>query len=136
MAPEVVLAIGIILSVASYFVKNFVLEPVLNYRIVKGRIQNRLKFYGNVLTNSGLPEDTVADARTTMRELSCELEEAYAAIGLREALARVRILPSKSAINDAGSSLIFLSNAANNERYLDATDKAMDDIRKTLKLLA
>jgi hypothetical protein len=68
MTSAWVLAIGIVVSVLAYFMKNFVLQPMLEYRAVKGRIQNRLKYYSNVMTNSGLPDETARErGRTTTK---------------------------------------------------------------------
>lgn len=118
------------------FAKSIVLEPMLEYRAVKGRIQNQLKYHANVLTNSGLSDETARNARTAMRQLSCDLEERYYAIGLRNQLAYLRLLPSRKAISEAGSSLIFLSNAANTVGKEGENDEAMKEVRRTLGLLA
>lgn len=136
MTSEWVLAIGIVVSVVAYFAKTLVLEPILEYRAVKGRIQNQLKYHANVLTNSGLSEELGREAGTAMRQLSCDLEESYYAIGLRDYLSRIRVLPSRVAISEAGSSLIYLSNAANMTGRESDNDEAMRNVRQTLGILA
>jgi len=136
LSSEWVLAIGIFVSVVAYFLKNLVLQPMLEYRAVKGRIQNQLKYHANVLTNSGLPDEMAREARTAMRQLSCDLEERYHAIGLRDHLSRLRLLPSRKAISEAGSSLIYLSNAANTIGRESENDEAIGKVRQTLGILA
>lgn len=136
MASAWVLTIGIVVSIVAYFAKTLVLEPMLEYRAVKGRIQNQLKYYANVITNSGLPEELGREASTAMRQLSCDLEERYYAIGLRSLLSRVRVLPSRVAVSEAGSSLIYLSNAANTTGREIKNDEAMRDVRRALGILA
>jgi hypothetical protein len=131
-----VLVIGIFVSAVAYFAKTLVLEPILEYRAVKGRIQNQLKYHANILTNSGLPEELGCDASTAMRQLSCDLEERYYAIGLRDFLSRIRVLPSRAAIGEAGSSLIYLSNAANTTGRESDNDEAMRNVRQALGILA
>jgi hypothetical protein len=131
-----VLVIGIVVSVVAYFAKTLVLEPILEYRAVKGRIQNQLKYHANVLTNSGLPEELGRKAGTAMRQLSCDLEERYYAIGLRDFLSLIRVLPSRVAISKAGSNLIYLSNAANTTGRESDNDEAMRNVRQALGILA
>jgi len=131
-----VLTIGIFVSVVAYFAKNLVFQPMLEYRAVKGRIQNQLKYHSNVLTNSGLSDETAREACAAMRQLSCDLEERYYAIGLRDHLSRLRLLPSSKAISEAGSSLIFLSNAGSTLGREIENNEAMDNVRRTLGILA
>ena len=136
MAGAWVLIIGIFVSVVAYFAKTLVLEPILEYRAVKGRIQNQLKYHANILTNSGQPGELGREASTAMRQLSCDLEERYYAIGLRDFLSRVRFLPSRAAIGEAGSSLIYLSNAANTTGRESDNDEKMRSVRQALRILA
>lgn len=131
-----VVAIGVAVSVAAYFAKNFVLQPMLEYRAVKGRVQNRLKYYANVITNSGLPDEMGREASAAMRNLSCDLEEAYYAIGLHDQLSRLRVLPSRAAISGAATSLIYLSNAANTVGSESRNDEELKSVRQTLRILA
>ncbi len=136
MAGAWVLIIGIFVSVVAYFAKTLVLEPILEYRAVKGRIQNQLKYHANILTNSGRPGELGREASTAIRQLSCDLEERYYAIGLRDFLSRVRFLPSRAAIGEAGSSLIYLSNAANTTGRESDNDEKMRSVRQALRILA
>lgn len=113
MDQALVLLIGFLASIATYLAKTFVVEPLLRFRAVRCRIQNQLKFYSNAITNSGLDEDVVKKARVALRQLSCDLEETYSAIGLRAWLAAARAVPKPQSVDEAGTKLIYLSNATN-----------------------
>lgn len=54
MDQSLVILLGFLASIGAYLSKAFVIEPLLRFRAVRGRIQNRLKFYSNVITSSGL----------------------------------------------------------------------------------
>lgn len=133
MQETLVLVVGFCASIGAYLSKTFVLEPLLRFRAVKGRIQNRLKFYSNVITNSGLGAETELETRVSLRQLSCDLEEAYYAVGLRSMVSGLGMMPRSDAVENAAINLIFLSNAANmrgkerqNHDAIEAVETALE----------
>lgn len=129
-----IFATGIIIATISYVLKNFTFEPLLEYREVKGKIQNRLKYYSNKITNSGLPEDVVKDARAELRRLSCDLEEKYWAISFKKVLVIIRLLESREIINKTAKSLIYLSNSSNERDTEIKNHHTIEEIKNNLGL--
>lgn len=124
-------AIGAFIAVVSYFSKNFILEPVLEFRKVKGKIQNKLKFYAN---KNHAEDESIRDEITKeYRQLSCDLEESYFAISFRRALSKVRFLPEIDKVGEAASNLIGLSNSVGTKDYEDISNY-QKTIKRNLKI--
>ena len=71
---------GIFAAMIAYFSKNFIFEPLLEFRKVKGRIHNRLKYHSNIITNGEFPVIITKPIREELRQLSCDIEEKYYSI--------------------------------------------------------
>jgi len=129
---------GVFVFIVSQYILRFVIEPIQEYNRVIAKIDNKLKFYSNIIVNppsSGqLSEDYLA-AKRDLRELSCELEVSYKALPFK------KLRFHKKAIAEAVEGLIWLSNATG---YKDETGTvnvpllAADKIKKVrtnLKIL-
>jgi len=125
---------GVILLFIGEYMKSFVLEPIKQYRGVIGKIDNKLKYYSNRITNSGLPEDYIKEARESLRNLSCDLESAYKQIPSWSVQMIIFNLPCRKQVSDAATKLIYLSNAAGDRGEELHNNNEMKAIRKLLKI--
>ena len=126
---------AILSAVIAYLAKNFVLEPLLELRKVRGRIQNRLKYHSNIITNGEFPADVIRPIREELRQLSCDLEEAYFAMGLRRWFPTFLKIPTGEDVSEAARQLIFLSNSTGNSRHIMQNDEAMNKIKEKLRII-
>ena len=100
---------GVLVYVLSQIIEKFFLDPILKYNEVKGKIDNKLKFYSNVIANPGiLPDETYLECSNILRELSCELEATYKQIPVKKIL--VIKLDSPENVSNSARLLIELSN--------------------------
>ncbi len=107
--------LGVIIASIAYLLKNFLFDQALEYQKAKGRVQNKLKYYSDVICGANINEDLVQETRSEMRQLSCDLEERYFAILILARTGPVRLffdLPSKEDVTEAAKKLIYLSNSA------------------------
>ncbi len=127
----VVLA-GYIAALLAYFAKNFMFEPLLEFKRVKGNIQNRLKYNSNKYFN-GFPPEISRDSFDELRQLSCDLEEKYFAISLKKTFIIARVIPKETILSEVAREMIFISNSPdldNNKEKREAFYK----IKKELHL--
>lgn len=122
---------GITLLIISEYIKSFVLEPIKQYKGVVGKIDNKLKFYSNRITNSGLPDVLIREARESLRDLSCDLESVYKQIPAP--FAYIFRLPCRKQVSDAATKLIYLSNTAGEQ---GEELKNYEEMGKTRELLS
>lgn len=125
---------GIVVAAVSYLSKNFLFDQILEYKRVKGRIGNRLRYYENVITNAGIDEDILQEMWSELRQLSCDLEESYSAIpNLVMPVRFILGVPSQEAVGAACSNLIFLSNGAGRRHeHIDQNYLSLDRVRRAL----
>ena len=97
-------------AVVSYLSKTFVVEPLVHFNAVRGRVHRELKFYANVPGNN-VKKELQDEAGRALRRLSSELDAAYRAVGLNKLLISIRLIPSEKSIHEASRGLIFLSNS-------------------------
>ena len=126
---------AILSAIFAYFLKNFVFEPLLELRKVRGRIQNRLKYHSNIITNGEFPADVIKPIRDELRQLSCDLEEAYFAIVLRRWFPAFLNVPKGEDVSEVARQLIFLSNSTGNSRHIMQNDEAMNKIKEKLRII-
>lgn len=129
-----IFSIGILVAVIAYYSKNFILEPLLEFRKIKGRIQNSLKFNANKIFNH-ISNDAARELAVELRRLSCDLEEGYYSVTFRKLLVFFRILPSNEALVEISGALMFISNSLNDIECNDEKHKFYDTIKKKLKIL-
>lgn len=125
---------GVILLLLGEYMKNFVLEPIKQYKSVIGKIDNKLKYYSNRITNSGLPEEFIREARESLRDLSCDLESAYKQIPPWSIYVFIFNLPCRKQVSDAAMKLIYLSNAAGERGEELRNNEEMNKTRKLLRI--
>ncbi|MGA2667033.1 MAG: hypothetical protein ABSE91_03000 [Patescibacteria group bacterium] len=69
--------VGTLVFVIGQIVQNFILKPMFEYKKTIGRIDNRLKFYANIIGSQGdknIPRNEKLECARVVRNLSCELE--------------------------------------------------------------
>lgn len=123
---------GVVLLLIGEYLKVFVLEPIKEFKGCIGKIDNKLKFYANRITNSGLPPDFVKEARDSLRNLSCDLESIYKQIP--NLFIYIFRLPCKKQISDAATELIHLSNTAGEQGEEIKNGNIMEKIRNLLTI--
>jgi len=129
-----IFSVGILVAVIAYFAKNFIFEPLLEFRKVKGKIQNRLKYHANIITNGEFPAEIIKPIREELRQLSCDLEEVYYSIALVKTLHFCLGIPNVDELNKIASNLIFLSNSTGSIRNIDKNCETIDSIKDKLRL--
>ena len=103
---------GVAVYIIGEILLKFVLEPLQEYKKVIGKIDNKLKYYANVITNSGLPKDMVDEAVKVLRDISCELEATYKQISFKHFFNKIYVIPKEKQVSDASKSLIYLANSS------------------------
>ena len=129
-----IFAIGIAAAIVAYLAKNFVLEPLMDFRKLRGKIQNRLMYHANIITNDEFPQDFVKPIREELRQLSCDLGEVYFAIPFRSWLWWLFIIPQPKNLDEATRQLIFLSNSTGSKDSVRDNHKSMESVQTILKL--
>jgi len=115
---------GVLVFVLSQYILKFIIEPLQEYKKIIAKIDNKLKFYANIISNPGiLPRDVILEYSDEIRSLSCELEQIYKQIPF--AFLR-RLIKSQQLISDSASRLIRLSNSL----YQGDALRNDEDIRK------
>jgi len=99
---------GTLVFILSEFMQKFFLLPLQKYKEVIAKIDNRLKFYANIISNPGpttvTPRETILECLHMLRNLSCELEAAYKQIPFKTKNRNQKV-------SDAARRLIGLSNS-------------------------
>lgn len=126
--------VGILVAVVAYFAKNFIFEPLLEFRKVRGRIQNSLKYNANKIFNT-IDNSTARDFAEELRRLSCDLEEKHYAIAYRAQLHIFGTLPSADDISEISGALMFISNSLNEIESNKDKHEFYDTIKRKLKIL-
>lgn len=126
---------GTLVLVLGQILQRFVLEPIQSYKKTIGKIDNKLKFYSNILTNNGFKQDFLVEVTDTIRNLSCEIESDYKQIPFIRLLSKLKVVEKKEDVAKVAQGLIFLSNAGgrNNSR-IEKCDDRINEIRCLLKI--
>ena len=99
---------GTLVFTIGQILQKFFLEPIQEYKKTIGKIDNRLKFYHNILTNNTFNKNTIIEITDAMRNLSCDLEANYKQIPLKKVLVNAKLLEPKGDIAKAVQGLIFI----------------------------
>ncbi len=125
---------SVVVARLSYLLTNFTLDPLISYKKVVGRIRNRTLFYANIY-GSKINERHDA-AHSELRQLSCDLDEAYYAIGFRRMLIWLRVTPNQERISSATHALIGLSNSTHNKNLNhDEVEKLKNKLYDALNIV-
>jgi|GEM_PF-1036698 len=109
---------GTLVYTLGSIIEKFILEPVYKYKETIAKIDNKLKFYGDVTGNPGsdYPDREIKlECRAVIRNLSCELESNFKAIPFGWQWTK----EEKYKIADSAKRLIRLSNNIFNPGYFN-----------------
>ena len=127
---------GVLLFILSQYILKFVIEPLQEYKKTIARIDNKLKFYANILANPGITSETnqsqkdkYLECYEVFRSLSCELEVNYKQISFVRG-----IIKSKEKISEAASCLMGLSNGIFRSENLENNNNFINKIRDNLNI--
>lgn len=126
---------GTVVFVLGQILQKFILESIQKYKSTVGRIDNKLKFYANILTNTIFSQDKnmMIEITDTMRNLSCDIESDYKQIPFSVFFSKIRVVENKKNVAKAAQGLIFLSNAGGRrDSGMERCDEKIDEIRKLL----
>jgi len=100
---------GVLIFILSQTIQEFFLKVVQCYYATLGKIDNKLKFYANIISNPGLfKADITTECSKELRSLSCELSAIYNQIPITSLRNKIK---SKELISDSASRLIRLANS-------------------------
>jgi len=126
---------GVIVFVFSQYVLLFILQPIQKFKSTQGKIDNKLKFYSNVIVSGDVLEESIKlETSKEIRNLSCELESNYKQILLRTILSVVKLIPSKKKIAESAKILIFLSNNCARQGQSGTNSDKIKEIRASLSI--
>ncbi len=126
--------ISTIIAAAAYLSKSLIFEPYLRYKATVGKVDNRLKYYSNLIANPGTNPEKARNAADVLRDLSCEFEANYKQLfGFSEYfLYEVLNAPLPIDAAQVAAKLIGLSNSLDD---IDQTSKNSDDLAKIRNIL-
>ncbi len=120
---------GVLVFIIAQVIQKFFIEPIRKYKTNLAKIDNKLKFYADVIGNpGGLPKKIILKCSDEIRNLSCELETSYKQIPFTFLR---KIIKSPKLISDSASLLIRLSNSLYQGDPSNNHDD-MQNIRKNL----
>jgi hypothetical protein len=127
---------GTLVFTLGQIIQKFLLEPLKEYAKVVGTVDNKLKFYANILTSDIFKDDrdTLVEITDTMRNLSCDIESSYKQIPCTNLLSKVGITETQEAVATVAKDLIFLSNAGGRgrDKSIDKCEEKIEEIRTLL----
>ncbi|PIU74943.1 MAG: hypothetical protein COS76_03445 [Candidatus Portnoybacteria bacterium CG06_land_8_20_14_3_00_39_12] len=108
---------GVLIFLVGECIQKFILAPIIEHKKIIAKIDNRLKFYSDVILNppSGIVRyetylKSYGKAKNVLRELSCDLEATYKAIPFKSLFHLFSLVSCKKQILDSAVSLIALYN--------------------------
>jgi len=141
---------GTLIFLIGECIQKFVLTPIVEHKKIIAKIDNKLKYYSNVILNpptehSAISQDTYDGAKEILRKLSCDLESTYKMIPFKEAFSYLGLVSCKKQISDSATDLIALYNLTGQKVFpLEVNGKKtssilwslekVGDIRKNLKI--
>lgn len=125
---------GTLVFVSGQILQKFILEPFQEYKKTVGRIDNRLKFYSNILTSAVSDRKMIVEVTDVVRNLSCDLEANYKQIPFKQLFTNLKLLESKEDIATVTQGLIAVSNTGGRGRGIDRCDDEINEVRRLLKI--
>ncbi len=138
---------GVLVFVISQFLLELVIKPVVNHKKIIAKIDNKLKYYDNVVTNPPIggvydvhSKEKYMEATNAFRDLSCDLESSFNTIPLKFCCCLLNIVRNKNEIRKSAINLIKLSNFSGQYDKTGTVDvlllasNAIDEVKKNLKI--
>ncbi|RED57186.1 hypothetical protein DFP95_111100 [Cohnella lupini] len=110
---------GIIIFIVSQLFLKIVLEPLAEFKKLKGKITFALIYHANVyssprpLTEMTRQDEPITNASKDFRTLASELLGYYQQLSCKRIVIRFKAIPNRENINDASRCLIGLANGLN-----------------------
>jgi hypothetical protein len=102
---------GVALLIVTQVLTRFIVDPLVDFRRLLGRVSYTLILHGNVLFNlSRMPPDKGTRSTDAVRDLASELNAFAAAVPLYKYLAILCLVPPAENVRKAARELIGLSN--------------------------
>lgn len=99
-----------VVFVIGQFVLRWLIEPLQEYRELRGEVAHALLYYANVVEGFTSPED-IQGARKHLRGLASKLHKTHAKVPLYNACARWHLVPRRQDLFEASTQLTGWSNA-------------------------
>lgn len=128
---------GVLVLVLGQVITRFILDPLQDWRKLRGEISHALHFYANVLVAPGFHTvEQGHEAVTVYRDLASQLWQRSYAIPAPVfwVLSRCRVLPNWDEIRKAASGLTGLSNTVMDSGSHDGRDTHANMVRNALRL--
>jgi hypothetical protein len=125
---------GVLIFLLGEILQIFFLAPLKEYKRIVGAIDNRLKYYSNVILTIATPEESIREVHKLLRELSCDLESAYKQIPCRVVFCRLRLVPAQIEVAEAAKCLIFLSNTVVDKGHVIEKNTEFGNVYKLLNI--
>ncbi len=116
--------LGVVASILGYFIANYLIMPIRDYKRAKAKIGRELLYYSHAITS---PHNgpLANEAHPVIRRLAVELEERYLLIPLRYIWVKTGIIPNKENVKDAKGSIIRISNSLGEKNSVDLNIRDM-----------
>ena len=116
-------------------ITSFFIQPVNEYRVVKGEIIDSLIYYKNIYLNPGeMKEEIWDETYSELRRRATQLMAKTYAIRWRRFWELVKLVDCCQNIKKAQANLIGLSNSLDRARYLEGNEKRLNEIIELLKI--
>ncbi len=127
---------GVVVFVVGQIFVKFVIEPINEFYKLTGEIEHSLIYYANVYSNTKLAPQETLEAHQLFRRLSCDLFAKMYAIPLFHVWAKLRFLPPREFVRQAGGNLIGLSKGVldTSDRSYEANEKRRRAIEHQLRI--
>jgi len=117
---------GVLIFTIGQIIQRFFLKPIQKYKATIGKIDNKLKFYANVIANPGTwSKENTLQCLNKLRQLSCDLETTYKQLLFKRKDRTIKIA-------DSASRLIRLSNSLGPGNNFIHNDEDVEKIRENL----
>lgn len=129
---------GVLIFVIGQLLSRFVLEPLAEWRKLRGEVAHALHFYANVYVGEGLhTAEYGQEVMKHYRDLASQLWQRAHAIPFYRVFVLMKAVPSWSQLQQASAGLTGLSNTVfsrESDGLGSSLDKRRDEIREALRL--
>jgi len=125
---------GLLLFILSQYTLEFIFKPIKKFKGTIGEIDNKIKYYSNVLLNTGIKDEVINEISRDLRRLSCDLESEYKQIPIKWLFSGFDLIPCKNQISEVAKELIRLSNLGGQNNFVSDCEKSINIIREKLNI--
>lgn len=141
---------GVFVFLVGECIQKFVLTSIVEHKKTIAKIDNKLKYYSNVILNPPtehctISQDTYDKVKEILRRLSCDLESTYKIIPFKAVFSCIGLISCQKQISDSAMDLIALYNLTGQKIFPLEVDgkkinsvlwslEKVNNIRKNLKI--